>query len=118
MLKIIRRLMGRRQQSDSTLEQAREKDYRAVSIIASKASCRESQRLRGKPYLTREAPRLPLPNCAYPDRCPCRYRKHPDRRIKERRDVFAASRWYDGTERRRSAGRRATDRLHSRIEIQ
>jgi hypothetical protein len=117
LLKILRRLLGRQpHESDST--PAPDKDYRAVSIIAAKTSCREAGRVRGKPYLLRDAPRLPLPSCPNPERCPCRYRKHPDRRMRERRDVFAASRWYDGTDRRRSGGRRATDRLHSRIEIQ
>jgi hypothetical protein len=119
LLKIIRRLIQRGRRTDeSAAEPVRENDYRAVSIIASKTSCRDAQRIRGKPFLTRDAPRLPLPSCAQPDRCPCRYRKHPDRRIKDRRDVFASSRWYDGKERRRSVGRRATDKLHSRIEIQ
>ena len=89
-----------------------------MSIIPAQGSCREAGRVRGKPYLLKDAPRLPLPSCSHPERCPCRYRKHADRRIRERRDVFAQSRWYDGTERRRSVGRRASDRVHSRIEIQ
>jgi hypothetical protein len=117
LLKIIRRLFGR-QADGSSIDSPRENDYRAVTITPAKGSCPQAVRIRGKSFLLKEAPRLPLPSCAHPASCACRYRKHPDRRIRDRRDVFASSRWYNGTERRRSGGRRASDKIHTRIDLQ
>jgi hypothetical protein len=94
-------------------------DYRAVSIVPATGSCAEARRLRKKRYLSNEAPRLPLPQCPQRLTCPCRYRKFPDRRVTERRDVASSGRWFMGQQiredRRKSSGRRASD--YSRIEI-
>jgi hypothetical protein len=92
-------------------------DYRAVSIVPAPGACAEARRLRRARYLLNEAPRLPLPECSQPLTCSCSYRKYPDRRVAERRDIAASGRWYMGDDRRKSNGRRATDHHLSRIEI-
>jgi hypothetical protein len=92
-------------------------DYRAVSIVPTQASCREARRLRGVRFLLSRAPRLPLPECPQRLTCSCRYRKFPDRRIVERRDIASSGRWFMGDDRRKTNGRRASDDRLSRIEI-
>jgi hypothetical protein len=92
-------------------------DYRAVSIVPTTASCREARRLRGARFLLGEAPRLPLPQCTQRLTCSCHYRKFPDRRVIERRDIASSGRWFMGDDRRKSSGRRATDHHLSRIDI-
>ena len=92
-------------------------DYRAVSIVPSAASCREARRMRGVRFLMSEAPRLPLPQCPQRLTCSCHYRKFPDRRVVDRRDIAASGRWFTGEDRRKSSGRRATDHHLSRIDI-
>ena len=92
-------------------------DYRAVSIVAPQASCREARRLRHIRFLLDEVPRLPLSECPQRLTCTCSYRKFPDRRLTERRDIASSSRWFAGDDRRKSDGRRATDHHLSRIDI-
>jgi hypothetical protein len=96
-------------------------DYRAVSIVPTQSSCAEARRLRKRRFLSSEAPRLPLQQCPQRLTCQCRYRKFPDRRVVERRDLASSGRWLMGTgireDRRKSSGRRATDHHLSRIEI-
>ena len=93
------------------------RDYRAVSIVTTPGACAEARRLRRTRYLLSEAPRLPLPQCPQRLTCQCSYRKFPDRRVTERRDIAASGRWFMGQDRRKSSGRRATDHHLSRIEI-
>jgi hypothetical protein len=62
-----------------------------------------------KPYLLREAPRLPLEACSMPTNCACKFRKHADRRDSDRH-LFGSTetnRWYAGVESRTSRGRRS-----------
>jgi hypothetical protein len=92
-------------------------DYRAVSIVPTQTSCREARQLRHMRFLLNEAPRLPLRECPQQLSCTCSYRKFPDRRIADRRDIASSGRWYTGAERRKSDGRRATDHHLSPIEI-
>jgi hypothetical protein len=92
-------------------------DYRAVSIAPTQASCSEARRLRHARFLLKEVPRLPLPECPQRVTCTCSYRKFPDRRLLERRDIASSGRWFNGDDRRKSDGRRATDHHLSRIEI-
>ncbi|MEJ0035393.1 MAG: hypothetical protein WDO68_04835 [Gammaproteobacteria bacterium] len=92
-------------------------DYRAVSIVPMQSACAEARRLRRSRYLLNEAPRLPLSQCPQPLTCSCSYRKFPDRRVAERRDIAASGRWFMGQDRRKSSGRRATDHHLSRIEM-
>jgi hypothetical protein len=72
--------------------------------------CRAVLAARGKRFLSREAPPLPLPACTKPETCDCKFVHFNDRRQEERRDILSFARWYAGTERRRGPGRRSTDR--------
>jgi hypothetical protein len=115
---LLDRLLGRRAKPgwDADVD-AQATDFRAVSIVPTQKSCVAAKRLRLRRYLVREAPQVPLPGCPNRSSCECRYRKFPDRRVDDRRDIVASGRWYTGTERRRSPGRRASD-ITSRIEMQ
>src|SRR5438874_1375676 len=83
--------------------------WHAVSVFGMSA-CRAAAELRGKRALPMDAPRLPLPNCAWPWKCACVYRHHADRRAGPRR---ASDRgMYGGRvveEKRKSGGRRFED---------
>ena len=76
-------------------------------------SCRgECQYLRGltkKRFLGSEAPSLPVPSCPR-DHCDCKYVHFNDRRDKYRERRTVEGRMEPGRERRRSLGRRATDK--------
>jgi len=108
---------GRKPPAASAARDKRGEDYRAVSIVPHASSCSEARRLRPVRYLLNEVPRLPLPQCSQPLACTCSYRKYPDRRLAERRDIAASGRWYMGLDRRKSNGRRASDHPLTRIEI-
>ena len=84
-------------------------DYRAVSLAPSLECYAAAKNDPGKRYLLRDAPRLPLANCATPARCTCKFRKHADRRDGDRRLLgeVETNRWYAGAERRLPGGRRA-----------
>ena len=56
--------------------------YHCVSIHSPKDACEPAKQLIGKRFLSREAPPLPLANCAATS-CPCRYVHHEDRRMGE-----------------------------------
>jgi hypothetical protein len=58
--------------------------YHAVSIETGRNCCHEARALKGKRFLSREAPSLPLRNCSS-DNCLCRYQHHEDRRAGPRR---------------------------------
>ena len=87
--------------------------YHAVSIKAGPSCAETGVRYGGRRYLSREAPRLPLPTC---DARTCRFRyvHHDDRRSgfdRRHRDVWdPSSALARGGNRRRSHGRRVTDR--------
>jgi hypothetical protein len=86
--------------------------WNAVSIVCTSASCAAAQALKGRRFLSAAAPRLPLSDCTSADACRCVYRKHPDRRAGPRREaeISALRRSSPNPERRRSRGRRSTDR--------
>ena len=76
--------------------------------------CSEAVRgLEGIKILATHARRLPMPDCSMPDRCRCRFQKYTDRRDDEqgRRFRFGGERaaWYNGSQRRKSPGRRTAD---------
>lgn len=75
--------------------------YHAVSIAPGPRACAAAQGLRGKRFLSREAPALPLKNCSSGE-CTCHYEHHDDRRIGPRRarDMGVSIDGYDGTEKR------------------
>jgi hypothetical protein len=84
--------------------------YHAVSILPGKNACDAVFRFSGRRYLSRQAPRLPLPACdAF--NCTCRFKHHKDRRAGPRRtsDIGLITVMWNGPERRRAGGRRTTD---------
>jgi hypothetical protein len=86
-------------------------DFRAVSIAPSIMCCAAALHATGRPYLMREAPRLPLEACTMPSNCSCKFRKNLDRRESDRR-LFGATetnRWFAGTDNRKRGCRRSTE---------
>jgi hypothetical protein len=116
---LFARLLRLRRKSSAPVvhHHAHETDYRAVSIVPTQTSCREARRLRHMRFLLDEAPRLPLRECPQQLTCSCTYRKFPDRRVADRRDIASSGRWYNGAERRKSDGRRAADHHLAPIDI-
>lgn len=62
--------------------------WRCVSIETGLNACRAAEHIRGKRFLPREAPVLPLQGCDEKS-CACRYVHHTDRRADDRRDTFS-----------------------------
>ncbi len=87
-------------------------DFRAVEIAPSIMCCAEAVRATGRPYLMREAPRLPLYGCTMPTKCMCRFRKNADRRDTDRRLFGAAetNRWFTGVDSRTLRSRRSAEK--------
>jgi hypothetical protein len=86
--------------------------WNAVAIVAATGGCEAARALKGKRFLSGEAPRLPLAQCASPAGCRCVYKKYPDRRAGPRREVekTGLQRALSGSQERRSRrGRRSTD---------
>ena len=85
-------------------------DYRAVSLVPTIECYVAAKDSGAKRYLLRDAPRLPLAECATPTNCSCKFRKHADRRDGDRRLLGEAesSRWFAGSERRQRRPRRST----------
>jgi len=85
--------------------------YHAVSIIPGKSACGAAFRLAGERFLSKNAPRLPLPSCDIAH-CECRFKHHNDRRAGPRRrsDQGLFTGIWQQPERRRSPGRRESDR--------
>ncbi|MFL6618062.1 MAG: hypothetical protein ACJ8MH_05645 [Povalibacter sp.] len=84
--------------------------FHAVSIVSGPHACEAALRFRGFRFLSRQAPRLPLPSCNAAH-CDCRFRHHQDRRAGPRRrsEQGMMSGLFEGSERRRTGGRRAED---------
>jgi len=85
--------------------------FHAVSVVPGKNACAAAHRFTGRRFLSRQAPKLPLPTCDAAI-CTCRYKHHKDRRVGPRRrsEIGMMSPLWNGTERRRSRGRRADDK--------
>jgi hypothetical protein len=86
-------------------------DFRAVKIVPSITCCAAATRLRGRPYLLREAPRVPLYGCTMPTNCSCKFLKNADRRDSDRR-VFRSTetnRLFAGLESRKRGRRRSAE---------
>jgi hypothetical protein len=87
--------------------------WKAVAILAGDSACAAARDMRGKRFLSRTAPRLPLPDCTKQDKCECKYKHLPDRRGGSRRTgddgVFRPDR-ASGKEQRRPGERRAPRR--------
>jgi hypothetical protein len=86
-------------------------DFRSVSVEPSLICCSAALHAAGKPYLLRQAPRLPLESCTMPASCSCKFRKNVDRREGDRRLFGAAEtgRWFAGRDNRKSGSRRSTE---------
>jgi hypothetical protein len=88
--------------------------WHAVEIVASKAACAAAQALKGKRFLSADAPLLPLPDCTLTSSCHCVYRKHADRRddsVRRAEDDTGIRRMAPASQERRSKrGRRKSDR--------
>lgn len=88
------------------------KRWHAVCVDAKPLSCIAAQGLRGRRFLSTEAPSLPLKECPNRVSCPCTYRHHEDRRGKQRRrgpESFTSTQKVPTKERREARGRRADD---------
>jgi hypothetical protein len=84
--------------------------WNAVAVVTAAGSCEAARALKGRRFLSAEAPRLPLRDCPSSSACPCVYRKYADRRAGPRReDEKTGLRRPSDDERRRSRGRRSTD---------
>lgn len=79
--------------------------YHAVGIKPGKDCCGAAQAIRGKRFLSREAPRTPLRDCTRAT-CTCTYLHFDDRRSGVDRRRAAGQ---PANERRRSHGRRVED---------
>lgn len=84
--------------------------WHAVTIAAPASACGAAQACKGKRFLSRDAPRLPLAECDA-TRCDCVYRHYDDRRAEARREdeKAAAPAAREKINRRVSRGRRASD---------
>jgi hypothetical protein len=69
----------------STPEQKPSGEWHAVEVVPGRFACPESRALVRRRFLSREAPRLPVPDCSTPWRCQCVYRHFSDRRTGARR---------------------------------
>ena len=87
--------------------------HHAVTIVPGVKACAAARKLEDQRFLSREAPRLPLRNCDYPN-CECHYVHHADRRSGPRRarEMGVALDGYSGEEKRGGTkrGRRKNDR--------
>jgi hypothetical protein len=63
----------------------RPEPWHSVSIVSRVVLCDAAWQRRSQRYLSREAPRLPLPECDRTEACRCVYRHHTDRRAGSRR---------------------------------
>jgi hypothetical protein len=120
MIKILEGLLGKisgEHPSKKSTPIARPKrsngagDFRSVSVEPSLICCSAALRAAGKPYLSRQAPRLPLETCTMPAKCACKFRKNADRREGDRR-LFGATetnRWFAGRDNRKGGSRRSTE---------
>jgi len=86
--------------------------HHAVTVVPGPRCCEEARQLRGKRFLSREAPQLPLQTCGRTD-CTCRYEHYQDRRGNPRRlrDMgVAVDGWVEEDKRASSKrGRRNSD---------
>jgi hypothetical protein len=87
-------------------------DFRAVEIAPSIMRCAAAMHASRRPYLLREAPRLPLEACTMPMNCSCKFRKNADRRNSVRRLVGATetNRLFTGFESRKRGSRRSAEK--------
>jgi hypothetical protein len=89
-------------------------EYRAVAIQYSENACDAAKAMTGRRFLATAAPRLPLPECNYPD-CRCQFAHYDDRRADgDRRSPFAPAGTTDGTGSYEKERRERTDRRNDK----
>lgn len=114
LLWLWQRAIGRAVRAEPESPSAqRRPSYHAVEIRAPDAGCEAVRAVRGKRFLSIEAPPIPLPACGC-NNCACYYVHHDDRRSGQRRNTRSETVYAgDGrfTERRFGVGRRASDRI-------
>jgi hypothetical protein len=59
--------------------------WHAVAIVPRADACEPAVAIRGKRFLSPDAPSLPLQDCPNPSACKCVYQHHEDRRTGPRR---------------------------------
>jgi hypothetical protein len=120
MIKVLEGLLGkisREHPANKPMPIARPKrpnsigDFRSVEIAPSLMCCSAATQATGRPYLLRQAPRLPLEACTMPTSCSCKFRKNADRRDSDRRlfGATATNRWFPGVDNRTRRGRRSAE---------
>ena len=88
--------------------------YSGVAIVPRGDNCcRAAREMAGKRFLSKDAPRLPLPECDQQE-CNCRYQHYTDRRTDTRRDNdigvgTTCDMFYKDCRRTNSNGRRQSD---------
>lgn len=85
--------------------------FSAVSVYPSPAGCQAVQAIKGKRFLSSEAPHLPLAACTA-EKCHCVYHHHTDRRTGDgdRRGIGSGALSPGKTNRRLGDGRRKIDK--------
>jgi hypothetical protein len=87
---------------------AKRQTWHAVGIVAGHMACMAARNCKGLRFLSKEAPRLPLPECVM--LCECKYRHYDDRRGQPRRaEERGAPPNRVAVNRRHLRGRRVTD---------
>lgn len=61
--------------------------WRAVGVVPGNPACEAVQKLRDQRFLSRESPRLPLPECTRQNQCRCKYQHFASRRNQPRRST-------------------------------
>jgi len=90
--------------------------YHAVSIQPGSEACRAARELKGRRFLSSEAPTLPLADCTLVD-CQCHFVHHADRLApRERRSELPRGTGADETGQFRTERRKGTDRRRSSDE--
>lgn len=100
-----------RQTSKSLPRASRSSPYHAVALDIQSGACREAQALKGKRFLSSEAPTLPLPGCTSAE-CRCRFQHFEDRRAgrNRRSEIPRGSGMLDETGAQRIERRQGRDR--------
>ena len=112
---LLVRLFPRRGRSRTGAQMgaARAKAFSAVSVYCAPTGCQAAKSMKGRRFLSSDAPHLPLDECTV-KKCHCVYRHHTDRRTGngERRAIGTGTAYLISNsekDRRQLAGRRGID---------
>ena len=108
----VRKRIRKKAPAGGTVTPGQSSPFQAVAVSPGLTSgCSGVKALKGRRFLVRNAPELPLPGCGLSS-CQCRYVKYDDRRQEPRRDseYGIGSTFVRDVERRaKRRGRRSTD---------